>query len=114
MLSNGWRLFYLHCRRTAAIYQSPDTPSTRRWLAYPPQNVFITCRVVWRVSITADGRHLPVGWVQMLAGLALLSTVAVACIERLLTKVSVTRQLSLFLVTASGLTLMGIGSAFWG
>ncbi|WP_258231951.1 benzoate/H(+) symporter BenE family transporter, partial [Salmonella enterica] len=57
---------------------------------------------------------LPVSWVQMLAGLALLSTISGSLYQALTHESERDAAVIAFLVTASGLTLMGIGSAFWG
>lgn len=65
-------------------------------------------------SITALMVALPVSWVQMLAGLALLSTISGSLYQALTHESERDAAVIAFLVTASGLTLMGIGSAFWG
>ncbi|WP_171547677.1 benzoate/H(+) symporter BenE family transporter, partial [Shigella sonnei] len=61
---------------------------------------------------------LPVSWIQMLAGLALLSTIGGSLYQALHNERERERErdaaVVAFLVTASGLTLVGIGSAFWG
>ncbi|WP_252840815.1 benzoate/H(+) symporter BenE family transporter, partial [Shigella sonnei] len=59
---------------------------------------------------------LPVSWIQMLAGLALLSTIGGSLYQALHNERERERDAAVvaFLVTASGLTLVGIGSAFWG
>ncbi|EEE1917049.1 benzoate/H(+) symporter BenE family transporter [Salmonella enterica subsp. houtenae] len=57
---------------------------------------------------------LPVSWVQMLAGLALLSTISGSLYQALTHESERDAAIIAFLVTASGLTLIGIGSAFWG
>ncbi|ENX9363747.1 benzoate/H(+) symporter BenE family transporter, partial [Shigella sonnei] len=59
---------------------------------------------------------LPVSWIQMLAGLALLSTIGGSLYQALHNERERERDAAVvaFLVTACGLTLVGIGSAFWG
>ena len=57
---------------------------------------------------------LPVSWIQMLAGLALLSTIGGSLYQALHNERERDAAVVAFLVTASGLTLVGIGSAFWG
>ncbi|HFR8402574.1 TPA: benzoate/H(+) symporter BenE family transporter, partial [Shigella sonnei] len=59
---------------------------------------------------------LPVSWIQMLAGLALLSTIGGSLYQALHNERERERDAAVvaFLVTVSGLTLVGIGSAFWG
>lgn len=50
----------------------------------------------------------------MLAGLALLSTIGGSLYQALHNERERDAAVVAFLVTASGLTLVGIGSAFWG
>ncbi|TGD34012.1 benzoate transporter, partial [Salmonella enterica subsp. enterica serovar Poona] len=57
---------------------------------------------------------LPGSGVQMLAGRALLSTISGSLYQALTHENERDAAVIAFLVTASGLTLMGIGSAFWG
>ncbi|EGW74001.1 benzoate membrane transport family protein [Escherichia coli 2534-86] len=63
-------------------------------------------------AITGMMAALPVSWIQMLAGLALLSTISGSLYQALHNERDA--AVVAFLVTASGLTLVGIGSAFWG
>ncbi|HCC1019280.1 TPA: benzoate/H(+) symporter BenE family transporter [Salmonella enterica subsp. enterica serovar Paratyphi C] len=101
---------------TAAICQSPDAhpDPTRRWLAAAAAGVFYLLAGWFGGSITALMVALPVSWVQMLAGLALLSTISGSLYQALTHESERDAAVIAFLVTASGLTLMGIGSAFWG
>ncbi|EBN1192558.1 benzoate transporter BenE [Salmonella enterica] len=101
---------------TAAICQSPDAhpDPTRRWLAAAAAGVFYLLAGWFGGSITALMVALPVSWVQMLAGLALLSTISGSLYQALTHENERDAAVIAFLVTASGLTLMGIGSAFWG
>ena len=57
---------------------------------------------------------LPIAWVQMLAGLALLGTLGGSLFQALNHENERDAAVVTFLVTASGVTLAGIGSAFWG
>lgn len=57
---------------------------------------------------------LPVAWIQMLAGLALLGTLSGSLVQALAKENERDAAIVTFLVTASGLTLTGVGSAFWG
>ena len=50
----------------------------------------------------------------MLAGLALLGTISGSLYQALHNETERDAAIITFLVTASGLTLLGIGSAFWG
>ncbi|VFS60611.1 Inner membrane protein ydcO [Raoultella planticola] len=57
---------------------------------------------------------LPTAWIQMLAGLALLGTLGGSLFQALNQENERDAAGVTFLVTASGVTLAGIGSAFWG
>ncbi|MNZ22936.1 Inner membrane protein YdcO [compost metagenome] len=57
---------------------------------------------------------LPLSWIQTLAGLALLGTMGGSLSQALQHESERDAALVTFLVTASGVTLLGIGSAFWG
>ncbi|MNL40160.1 Inner membrane protein YdcO [compost metagenome] len=65
-------------------------------------------------SITALMAALPVSWIQTLAGLALLGTISGSLYQALQLEAERDAAIVTFLVTASGVTLLGIGSAFWG
>ncbi len=70
--------------------------------------------LIFRGAITGMMAALPVSWIQMLAGLALLSTIGGSLYQALHNERERDAAVVAFLVTASGLTLVGIGSAFWG
>lgn len=57
---------------------------------------------------------LPPVWIQMLAGLALLGTISGSLYQALGHESERDAAVVTFLVTASGVTLAGVGSAFWG
>jgi benzoate membrane transport protein len=57
---------------------------------------------------------LPAVWIQMLAGLALLGTLGGSLFQSLNVAGERDAAMVTFLVTASGITLAGVGSAFWG
>lgn len=101
---------------TAAICQSPDAhpDARRRWLAAAAAGVFYLLAGVFGGSVTGLMAALPASWVQMLAGLALLGTISGSLYQALLHEAERDAAIVTFLVTASGLTLLGIGSAFWG
>jgi benzoate membrane transport protein len=65
-------------------------------------------------SITSLMSALPTAWIQMLAGLALLGTIGGSLFQALNQESERDAAVVTFLVTASGVTLAGIGSAFWG
>ena len=101
---------------TAAICQSPEAhpDAKRRWLAATSAGVFYLLAGIFGGSVTGLMAALPVSWIQMLAGLALLGTISGSLYQALLHEAERDAAIVTFLVTASGLTLMGIGSAFWG
>ncbi|MVY95668.1 hypothetical protein GP918_29425, partial [Enterobacteriaceae bacterium 8376wD7] len=57
---------------------------------------------------------LPPAWIQMLAGLALLGTIGGSLFQAVHQASERDAAVLTFLITASGVTLAGIGSAFWG
>lgn len=101
---------------TAAICQSPDAHPDpgKRWLAAAAAGVFYLIAGVFGGSITALMAALPAVWIQMLAGLALLGTLGGSLFQSLNVAGERDAAMVTFLVTASGITLAGVGSAFWG
>ncbi len=101
---------------TAAICQSPEAHPdvNRRWLAAAAAGVFYILAGVFGGSVTGLMAALPVSWIQMLAGLALLGTISGSLYQALHNEAERDAAIVTFLVTASGLTVFGIGSAFWG
>lgn len=101
---------------TAAICQSPDAhpDAAKRWLAAAAAGVFYLLAGVFGGSISAVLAALPQAWLQTLAGLALLSTISGSLHQALTKETDRDAAMVTFLVTASGITLLGIGSAFWG
>ncbi|MCX1759788.1 BenE family transporter YdcO [Escherichia coli] len=101
---------------TAAICQSPEAhpDKDQRWLAAAVAGIFYLLAGLFGSAITGMMAALPVSWIQMLAGLALLSTIGGSLYQALHNERERDAAVVAFLVTASGLTLFGIGSAFWG
>ncbi|HCB2205338.1 TPA: benzoate/H(+) symporter BenE family transporter [Citrobacter farmeri] len=101
---------------TAAICQSPDAhpDAAKRWLAAAAAGIFYLLAGVFGSSITGMMAALPTSGIQMLAGLALLSTISGSLYQALNHESERDAAVVTFLVTASGLTLWGVGSAFWG
>ena len=101
---------------TAAICQSPEAhpDKDQRWLAAAVAGIFYLIAGLFGSAITGMMAALPVSWIQMLAGLALLSTIGGSLYQALHNERERDAAVVAFLVTASGLTLVGIGSAFWG
>ena len=101
---------------TAAICQSPEAhpQADQRWKAAATAGVFYLLAGIFGGSITSLMAALPVAWIQMLAGLALLGTISGSLVQALAKENERDAAIVTFLVTASGLTLSGVGSAFWG
>ena len=101
---------------TAAICQSPEAhpDANRRWLAAAAAGVFYILAGVFGGSVTGLMAALPVSWIQMLAGLALLGTISGSLFQALHNEAERDAAIVTFLVTASGLTVFGVGSALWG
>ena len=101
---------------TAAICQSPDAHPDRhkRWLAAAAAGGFYLLAGIFGGAITALMTALPLAWIQMLAGLALLGTIGGSLQQALTHETERDAAIVTFLITASGITLGGIGSAFWG
>ncbi|MGB7799701.1 benzoate/H(+) symporter BenE family transporter [Buttiauxella sp.] len=101
---------------TAAICQGaqahPDP--AKRWLAAASAGVFYLLAGIFGGSITTLLTTLPVAYIHTLAGLALLSTIAGSLYQALNHERERDAAIVTFLVTASGVNLLGIGSAFWG
>lgn len=101
---------------TAAICQSPDAhpDAGKRWLAAAAAGVFYLLAGLFGGSITALMAALPPVWIQMLAGLALLGTISGSLYQALGHENERDAAVVTFLVTASDVSLAGVGSAFWG
>ncbi|NCH71445.1 benzoate transporter BenE [Cronobacter dublinensis] len=101
---------------TAAICQSPEAhpDPDKRWIAAAMAGLFYLLAGACGGSIGALMTALPTPWLQTLAGLALLGTIGASLHQALANERGRDAALITFLVTASGVTLLGVGSAFWG
>lgn len=101
---------------TAAICQSPDAhpDAGKRWIAAAAAGIFYLLAGVFGGSITGLMAALPLSWIQTLAGLALLGTISGSLYQALNNEAERDAAIVTFLMTASGVTILGIGSAFWG
>ncbi|MFM4209605.1 benzoate/H(+) symporter BenE family transporter [Klebsiella quasipneumoniae] len=101
---------------TAAICQSPEAhpDPQQRWLAAMAAGGFYLLAGLFGGSITALMSALPTAWIQMLAGLALLGTIGGSLFQAVHQASERDAAVLTFLITASEVTLAGIGSAFWG
>lgn len=101
---------------TAAIVTGPEAHAdpARRYVAGIAAGVFYLLLGLFGATMAATLLALPKELVWAIAGFALLGTIG----NGLLTALSHERHrepaLVTFLVTASGITLFGVGSAFWG
>jgi benzoate membrane transport protein len=101
---------------TAAICMSPeaDRDPQRRYLAAVWAGIFYLMTGVLGATVASVFAALPKELVAAIAGIALLGTIGNSLHGALREEGERDAALITFLVTASGLTLIGIGSAFWG
>ncbi len=101
---------------TAAICMSPeaDRNPERRYLAAVWAGVFYLVTGLLGATVVSLFLALPKEIVAAIAGIALLGTIGNSLAAALGDHKERDAALMAFLVTASGLTLWGVGSAFWG
>ncbi len=101
---------------TAALCMVPQAhpDPAKRWLAAAAAGVLYLVVGVCAVPLAAVFAAMPRELIVTIAGLALLPTIGRALHASLQLESQRDAALVTFLVTASGLTLWGIGSAFWG
>ncbi len=101
---------------TAAICMSPeaDRNPQRRYLAAVWAGIFYLLTGLLGATVASIFAALPRELVAAIAGLALLGTIGNSLAAALNDQGERDAALITFLVTASGLTLLGLGSAFWG
>lgn len=101
---------------TAAICMSPDADPTaeRRYLAAVWAGIFYLVTGILGATVTSLFAAFPRELVASIAGLALISTISNSLAGALSEERGRDAALITFLVTASGMSLLGIGSAFWG
>jgi benzoate membrane transport protein len=101
---------------TAAICMSPeaDRNPQRRYLAAVWAGIFYLFTGLLGATVASVFAALPRELVAAIAGLALLGTIGNSLTAALQDGSERDAALITFLVTASGLTLLGLGSAFWG
>ncbi len=101
---------------TAAICQSAEAhpDKQQRWLAAAAAGGFYLLAGLFGGSISSLLTALPLAFIQTLAGLALLSTLSGSLFQALNHAQERDAAIITFLVTASGISLLGIGAAFWG
>lgn len=101
---------------TAAICMSPDADPEprRRYMAAVWAGIFYLCTGIFGATVVSLFAAFPVELVAAIAGLALVGTIAGSLGGALSEETSRDAAIVTFLCTASGLSLFGIGSAFWG
>lgn len=101
---------------TAAICMGPDAHDDprRRYMAAVAAGVFYLFIGLFGATVAALFAALPKELVMAIAGIALFGTIGNGLVAALAREREREAALVTFLVTASGLTLLGIGSAFWG
>lgn len=101
---------------TAAICANPDAhpdPARRYWAAVFGGATFIALGLTASAATAFIATSPPI-LIEAVAGLALLGSFGAAVVNGLRDEEHREAAVVTFLVTASGLSLMGIGSAFWG
>jgi benzoate membrane transport protein len=101
---------------TAAICMSPDADpdADQRYRAAVWAGVFYLLTGIFGATVVALFTAFPHELVAAIAGLALLGTLGTSIHESLQATEHREAALVTFLATASGMSLLGVGSAFWG
>ncbi|MCR9221672.1 MAG: benzoate/H(+) symporter BenE family transporter [Alphaproteobacteria bacterium] len=101
---------------TAAICTGPDThpDPAQRWKTGPWYALFYLILAMFGASLVALFAALPPAFIATVAGLALLAPLIGALTASLKEEAHRPAAVLTLCVTASGLSLFGIGSAFWG
>ncbi|WP_431911904.1 benzoate/H(+) symporter BenE family transporter [Micromonospora carbonacea] len=101
---------------TAAICTGPSAHERpdRRYLAAVWAGVFYLCLGVFGGTVSSVLTALPMSLIAGIAGLGLLATVISSLTSALTDEKWRESAMITFLAAASGVTLLGIGSAFWG
>lgn len=101
---------------TAAICMGEDIhpDPKKRYMASVAAGIFYLIAGVFGGSIGLVFTALPPALIHTIAGLALLGTIAGSLYRALENERQRDAAVITFLITASGVTLLGVGSAFWG
>lgn len=101
---------------TAAICMSPDADAdpARRYRAAVWAGLFYLVSGLFAATVASLFAAFPHALVMAIAGLALLGTIGSSLAAALVDEGERDAALVTFLVTASGIALFGVGSAFWG
>ena len=101
---------------TAALCAGPDANADpkRRWVASAVSGLaYIALALIAGVATLLVARSSPV-LIEAVAGLALIGAFGTSILAAVHEEIDRVPALMTFLVTASGLTVLGIGAAFWG
>ena len=101
---------------TASLVTGPDTHSDKdkRWLvAWPYLVLYVAVGLAAALFVQVLGA-LPAALITTIAGLALFSPLMGSVVAMLKEPRDIESALITFLVTASGISFQGVGSAFWG
>lgn len=100
---------------TAALAAGPDAhpDPRRRWVAAHTAGWTYLVLALLSAALTAAVAAAPAGMVEAVAGLALLGTLGGALAGAVGASTGREAAVVTFLVAASGVTVLGIGSAFW-
>jgi benzoate membrane transport protein len=101
---------------TSALCMGPEAHPDpgRRWMAAAAAGCLYLLVAIFAAPLAALFAALPSALVSTIAGLALLPTIGRGLHAALVDESQRDPALITFLVTASGLSLWGVGSAFWG
>jgi benzoate membrane transport protein len=101
---------------TAAIVMGPEAheDSTKRYIGAVTAGVLYVGTAIFAATVSLFFKALPSEFVLSLAGIALIGTVSNSIAIAVSDEPSRESAVLTFLVTASGMTYIGIGSAFWG
>jgi len=101
---------------TASICTGPDAhpDPAKRWLCGPVYAVFYGLMALSAMSLVLLFASFPTALIAVVAGVALLGPFVASLSGALSTGTYTAPAAVTFIVTASGLNLVGIGSAFWG
>lgn len=101
---------------TAAICLNPDVhpDPSKRYMAAVWAGIFYLLAGIFGGAIFLLFDGLPSAFIHILAGLALLTVLTNSVYQSLIKEEDRDAAIICFLLTASGVTILGIGSAFWG
>jgi len=101
---------------SAAICQGPDAhpDKSKRWLASAAAGGFYLAAGLFGAAISSFLTAVPGAFISLMAGIALFGTIAASLHQALENESLRDAALITFLITASGINLLGISAPFWG